>query len=347
MDGEELKAATKPGEGEFKVTFKPFPGSKPILTIQDDNERDQTLFKMKSGEVTFDGIQFLLKPNRPKNAQIVAAVAVLGGKSCTFRNCTFTLAEEDDSRVAVVYLPDADKVMAMDPLNRLVPKVIFDHCLIRGRGRGVWVEVTRPLHLEATDTLTAIDGPLLLAEAGGKAAANSTSTAKFVRVTALAGGPIVEMRGGKTSDIMRTAGLIKIEVEADECLFVAVPGAGRPLLELDGVEPSDVKSVLTWQVKKANRYANFDSSAVAALIRPGGDGTAKEWNWDDWVGNVGEPASATGKRLGKVTFASPLTGLKDLRTLQPADMNIKMIDFPDLMGTKMTDAGVDPKALPE
>src|SRR5205823_5198366 len=115
LDTEEIKAATKPSEGEMRLTFKPEKGSQPVLVVKEDNERDQTLFKLKSGEVTFEGLHFRLKPNRPKDGQIVAAVGVIGGKGVTFRFCVFTLAEEDDSKVAVVHLPDSDKVMAMDP----------------------------------------------------------------------------------------------------------------------------------------------------------------------------------------------------------------------------------------
>ena len=346
VDGEELKSQTKPSDGDIRVTFKPAAGFKPVLVIQGDVGNDQTLFKLMTGEVTFVGVHFHLKPNRPKDGQSVSAVSVLGGKSCTFKNCVFTLAEEDDSKAAAVRLPDAEKVMKMDAATRQPPKVVFDHCVIRGKGRGVWVEVTRPVNLEMTDTLTAIDGPVLLAESGGKPGAGGMSNAKFLRVTALAGGPIVEMRGGKATDAMRASGLVKLEVEADECLFVAVPGAGRPLVELEGVEPTDWKSLLGWQVKKANRYANFDTSAeaVVALIRPV-DGTAKEWGWDDWVNNVGEPASATGKRLGKVTFASFPAGLKELSAVKPADLAVKTVDFPDLMGAKLTDAGAGPKLL--
>ena len=350
VDGEELKAATKPSEGEFRVTFEPYPNCEFVLESQGDEEIDQSLFKLKSGEVTFNGIHFLLKPSRAKN-EVTAAVAVLGGRSCTFKNCTFTLAEKDDAQVAAVYLPNLKPVMEMDPVARSVPKVAFDHCVVRGRGRGVWVEVTRPLNLELSDTLTALDGPVLLSEAGGKPVATSTSTAKFLRVTALVAGPIVEMRGGKSADTMRTAGLTKLDVEADECLFVAVPLAGRPLVELDGVEPTDWKSVLSWQVKKANRYANFDTSAVVALIRPHGEGIAKEWGWDDWVGNVGEPASVTGKRIGKVTFAALPIGLKELATVKPADVVVKDADFPDpldskLIGSKLVEVGADPEKLP-
>jgi hypothetical protein len=344
VDNEELKAPIKPGEGEFRVTFRPEKGSAPVLVIEGDNEKDQTLFRLKSGEVAFEGLHFRLRPNRPRDGQLVAAVGIIGGKGCTFRNCAFTLAEEDDSKACAVHLPDVDKFMAMDPATRPVPKVIFDHCLIRGRGRAVWVEVSRPLSLEMSNTLTALDGPVFLAEAGGRSTGAAASTAKFTRVTMLAGGPVVEMRGGKTADAMRAAGLVPLRVDADRCLFVAVPGAGRPLVDLDGVDPTEWKSVLTWHVTDANRYANFESGAVLAAIRPGGDGIPKEWTRDDWIAHVGEPVGAD-KRFGQLTFATPITGLKDLSAVKPADAAAKTIDFPDLPGAKELDVGVDPAEL--
>ncbi|MFM8274740.1 MAG: protein kinase domain-containing protein [Gemmata sp.] len=344
VDGEELRVAGRVGEApDLRVTFRPAPGSNPVLAIEGDDDIDQTLFKMKGGEVTFEGLQFRLKP---KGEQTVAAVAVLGGKSCTFKSCVFTLAEEDGSKAAAVHLPDLKPLMAMDPAAQATPKVAFEHCVIRGKGRGVWV-VTRPVDVKLTDTLTALDGPLLLSEAGGRSGAGGASAAKLTRVTALAGGPLVAMRGGKATEAMRASGLTKLDVEADECLFVAVPSAGARLLDLEGVEPSDWKSVLGWQVKKANRYANFDAGALVAQIRPADDGTAREWNWDDWTDNVGEPPAA-GKRLGKVTFAAPPAGLRELAAVRPADLAVKAAEFPDLMGAKVPDAGarIDPKELP-
>jgi len=341
VDTEEIKSATKPSEGDIRLTFMPDTGCKPVLVVNDDNDIDQTLFKLKTGEVTFVNIHFRLKPNRPRNGQTVAAVGIIGGKGCTFTNCVFTLAEENDSHVVAVHLPDVNKYMAMDPAMRPVPKVVFDHCLIRGRGRGVWVEVSRPLNLEMTKTLSALDGPILFAEAGGKATIGATSKATFTRVTALAGGPIIEMRGGKTSDAMRPGGLVKLEVNADECLFVAVPGAGRPLMDLEGVDPTDIKAVLNWRVMKGNRYANFDTAATMAIIRPGGDGLAKEWTRSTWIDNVGEPPPDADKRFGELKFAAPVAGLKELATLKPADVSVQMADFPDLPSDKKLDVGVD------
>jgi serine/threonine protein kinase len=340
----ELKPATRPSEGEFRVTFRPDPGSRPVLTVDNDPDRDQTLFKLKGGEVTFDGVHFLLKPNRPKDGQLVAAVAVIGGKACTFRNCVFTLLEEDDSQVAAVHLPDIDKVMAMDQTARPVPKLRFANCVIRGKGRGVWVPVSRPFDLEVTNSLTAIDGPLLLTRAGGKAVPGGHGTAKFTRLTALVAGPLVEMHAAETGDLMKNAGVVPVRVEADECLFAAVPSAGRPLIDLDGVDPDDVKNrvVLNWQTARGNRYANFDERATFALIRPpGGESTPKEWDSARWIDYAGEPPAA-GKPLGAVKFEKEPEGLRDLAAVRPADLAVTTTDFP----AGKPDAGADLKALP-
>ena len=115
----EIKART--GEPEFKLTFKPFRGSRPILTPRADwTKLDQSLFRLLSGEVEFDELeQFLLKPSRPRNRQEVAALTVIGGKGCTFKNCVFTLQEEDESKAAAVLIADPDKFMVMDTKEAL------------------------------------------------------------------------------------------------------------------------------------------------------------------------------------------------------------------------------------
>jgi hypothetical protein len=344
VEGEEIKTALRPGDDKMQLTFKPWPGSRPVLVARGDNELKQPLFTLKTGEVTFEGFEFRLKPNRPRDGQTIAAVDMIGGKGVTFRDCTFTLAEEDDSRTAVVHLPDIDKVMAMDPANRPVPQVRFDHCLIRGKGRAVWVDVSRPFALDVTGSLVALDGPVICTEAGGKPAGAPGSSARLTRTTVLVGGPVVEMHGSKATD-PKGAGLVKLGVEADECLFVAVPGAGRPLVEVEGVDPADVMSVFAWRVSKGNRYANFEPAAVMALIRPGGDGAAKEWTRDDWIGNVGEPVGAD-KRFHAVTFATPVTALKDLAAVRPADVAVKSSDATDLIDAKALGVGADPAALP-
>lgn len=205
----------------------------------------------------------------------------------------------------------------------------------------MWAEVGSPVALAVSDSLVALDGPVLYSEGGGKPGTGAASDAKFTRVTAVLGGPLVELRGSADG----TKGSpVRCAVEADECLLIAATGAGRPLVELDGADPTDVKAVLAWQVKKPNRYANFEPSAVLAVIRPGGDAPAKEWGRDEWLAHAGEPAGAE-KRFGQLLPAAPIEP-KDLAALTPAGAAPKSSDFPDAIDPKALDAGTDLKALP-
>ncbi len=331
------------GTGELRISFRPAPGFAPILASPGNDKLDQTLFRLVNGEVAFEGIQFLLKPTRPKKAQIVAAVTIIGGKGCSFKECVITLAEEDDSPAMAVQIADPDKVMAMDPAHRPEPTVKFERCVLRGKGRGVWSPVSRAVKLDVEQSLSAIDGPLFLAEPGGKVNLGAKSSLRLNRVTAFVGAPLVELRGSKTGE-MRASGVVPLEVHVDECLFAAVPNAGRPLVELDGIDATEAKTVLEWKVQTANRYANFDEKAVVMLVRSGADGTTlKEFTWDQWITFAGEK---DGKPVGKVMFEKPPTSLQDLAAIKPSDAIVKSVDFPDLTGAKPTDAGAKIEALP-
>lgn len=330
------------GGGEFRLTFRADRGFAPVLAAPGNDKLDQTLFRLVNGEVAFEGVQFVLKPARPRNAQVVAAVTVVGGRGCAFKDCLFTLAEEDDSKAAAVHLTDPDKVMAMEPGTRPEPLLKFERCVLRGRGRGVWSPVSRAVKVEVEQSLTALDGPLFLAEPGGKANLGARSSLRLSRVTAFVGGPLVEMRGARAGE-MRASGLVPLEVHADECLFAAVPNAGRPLVELDGIDATEAKTVLEWKVQTANRYANFDDKATVMLLRPDGDGTPKELTWDQWITFAGEK---DGKPVGKVVFDKPPGGLHDLAAVRPADAVVKAIDFPDVAVARVADAGAKVEVLP-
>jgi hypothetical protein len=195
------------------------------------------------------------------------------------------------------------------------------------------------------NTLTALEDALFYAQAGGKNLGGGTSSLKLTRVTALTGGPILELHGTKSSDSMRPGGLLKVEVEAAECLFVAVPNAGRPLVELDGVDPAEVKSVFNWRATKANRYANFETSAVLAAIRPNGEGFPKEWTRTAWIDNVAEPPPDAEKRFGEIRFRSPLPPLKEIVKVHPDHLTIQMAEFQDRPENLPIEVGVDLKGF--
>jgi hypothetical protein len=164
-------------------------------------------------------------------------------------------------------------------------------------------------------------------------------------VTLLVGGPFVELRGAERVGEMRTSGLIPMDVEVNSCLFAAVPGAGQPLVEFNGIDATETESLLPWRVQTGNQYANFDPSAAAMVVRSGIEGsTPKESNWNQWLTFAREPA---GNRVGTARFERAPMGLRDLAQIKPADAVVTEVGFLDLPESKPGEAGADPKLLPE
>ncbi|MDW8243813.1 MAG: serine/threonine-protein kinase [Thermogemmata sp.] len=324
------------GGSEFKLTFKPYPKSRPVLTIDPANRSlDQFLFQLRGGEVEFVELQFLLRPSLPQNGlQTAAALSLLHGRGCSFDRCVFTLLEEGEARATVVHAGDPEKIMAMDGMPRPTPTVRFVNCLIRGKGRGVWLTGGRALQCEWSNTLLAIQGPVYFAE-GTSRPVSGEATLRWNRCTALLAGPLIELQGYPAGE-MRTTGLPRLTVETEGCLFVAAPNAARPLVELHHLE-GEVKNLLTWQTRQGNRYANFDPSAVTLLYRPAAEtAMPREWDWEQWLAFAAEPPLPQ-RPLGTVTWNASPQKLQEPARLTPADLRVRSVQFPDLDSTDPTE----------
>jgi len=324
---------------DFHLTFAPFEGCAPVLAPAEDNKLSFSLFKLWEGRLTLKGLEFQLKPGAENDA--VYAVTVVAGRSVEFKDCVFTLDEPDGKTAAVVAVADPSREMMMAAANRPTPKIEFDGCLIRGRGRLLSVPTSRPFDLDLDQCVTAVAGPLVWAKAGGRAAdAGPVSRVRLSRVTAFLGGPVVELHGGRLGE-MRASGLVPTEVTAEASLFVGVPGAGRAIAEVDGtdLDRDDPNRVLKWEPGRggANRYANFDAGAATVVVRPGGDAAAREWDWDRWLAFARE----LGRPVGTATFADAPGGLGELSGMTPADAVVQSVTFPDLADPRPTDAGAD------
>lgn len=340
MEPVTLPARGGPAAADFHITFKPDRGYTPVLTPDASREVDVALFKVREGRATFDGLQFLIRPPPPGGYDSVAAVAVAGGRGCTFKSCVFTLDEEDGRAAAAVTLPEPGREMKMDAGGtRPTPRVTFDGCLIRGKGRGVWVPSSRPFQLDLEGCVTALNGPVVGVKAAARDPGGATpATVRLARVTAVLGGPVVELNGGRVGE-MRASGLVPTHVTADGCLFAAVPAAGRPLVEVAGAELDRADGgVLRWdRGADPNRFANFDPAAPPVVVRPG-DAPAREWSWNDWFAFAGEVV----KPAGTARFDRPPAGLKELMTLTAADVRVRAVEFRDVPDAKPADAGADP-----
>jgi hypothetical protein len=320
---------------DFHLTFRSEAGSRPVLVPLPSNKIDVSLFRLTEGQVTFEDLHFRLTPGRDQST--LAAVTLVAGRNCTFANCTFTLDEGEDQVTAAVAVADPGTVMKMDgPMARAAPEVRFTRCLVRGKGRGVSVPVSRAFDLKMDQCVTGLNGPVVYAKAGGRDPGAATPAAvRLTRVTALLGGPLVELHGGRVGE-MRASGLVPTTVTASGCLFAAVPGAGRPIVEVVGadLDPTDPNRVLRWERGDPNRFANFEPTSPVAVVRPDAE-TMQGWDWDQWIGFARE----VGRPVGRVTFEDEPDGLRTLAALRPADVEVRRVDFPDLTDAKPDDAG--------
>jgi hypothetical protein len=326
----------------FHLTFKPATkDDHPILTPAAVNQREFSLFVLREGRVTFEGLHFAVKPGEAgAQDEGVSAVNVLAGRECIFRNCTFTLDEEGTKYASIVTMSDAGKEMKMEgPAMSTPPRIEFEACLIRGKGRALSVPQSRPFALDMQQSITALDGPVVFAKTAGRdVGPGAAASIHLSRVTALLGGPFIELQGGAFG-AMRASGLVQTSVTADRCLFAAVSGAGQPMVEVEGtdLDRMDPNRVLTWKSTDTNRFVNFEPTSPIVVVKPDG-GTAQSWTWTEWL----PFARVAGRPVGKVTFAEEPKGLKDLAAVKPRDVEVKGVEFPDLTDAKPGDAGADP-----
>jgi len=335
--------------GELNLTFKPYADPmhhcRPVLTNGPTNRLDVALLTLEDGEVHFEDLQFRITAGHQSVALARQVVSMQGAKSCSFRSCVLTL-EEDGGKAAVVVIADPEARMSANGPTA-VPRVRFDDCLIRGQGRGLWLPSSRAFELEASNTVTALEGPVLAIDHAAKVASEATSRVRFKHLTALLAGPILELRAGKPTD--GATGLVPTHVEADECLFASLPSAANPLIEAEGLDFEAFRDALTWARPaaslRANWYANFEASTHVVEFNLAAEGMpSKKWMWSDWLSFGDRPV---GTPVGKVTFASAPATARELRAVTPADLKVTAIDFPEMNGLKAGDTGANVELLPK
>jgi serine/threonine protein kinase len=242
------------------LTIKPHAGFHPVLTlIEKTIQREAALFRLHDGQVVFEHLEFLFKPN--KDFEFQTLVEMMGNGSCTFKQCLLTLLENDkvptEKRASVVRLTDPGKAMKMTPEpTRAAPEIRFQNCLVRGQGDLVAVLPSRPLDLDVTNAVVALDGCLLAVNGTVKDPPDSATSNQVVRltnVTTYLTESLLWLRaksGGK--------GLIGTSVKrAVDCLFVGA--GGKPFIQLDGLDSQgQMKRLIEWEEGKHNAYMKYE-----------------------------------------------------------------------------------------
>lgn len=307
-----------------KLRLKPDEKCQFTLVPEAGDRRESILFRLEAGELVFDGLQFALQPGAKADA--AAVVAVSGGKRCEFRTCVFTLNEGPNERTAVVSLSDAADQMPdkTEKPERFIgrPMVALENCLVRGRGRVVRAGGTVPADVSLTNVAVATDGAPAF-DLGPPTRSGGPLSVQLTHVTAALGGPLVDVRGGRRPFEDKPP-VVKVDVTADNCLFVAFDASTEPLLRANAFDQMAIDRLVTWSAS-GNAYAGWAAFAELTLDDP----DPKRWDRADWRRWSGDTTAAGG------LFKTPTA--KTAPAVRPADLE----------PATDTSAGVKTKALPQ
>jgi hypothetical protein len=291
-----------------RVTIRPYPEHHPILTMDKTPDTDAALFTVHDGEVTLEGLEFLLQPGDDR-FQAQAIVKLVQDGACTFKDCVITLKEPRRASLAVVTLTDPSGAMKMDkdkpeirPDRASDPsaRVKFENCFVRGEGDLVWVRSSRPFDLDCSKSLVAVSGSLLNVEAGRDdapaVATSATANVKLSRLTAYLGGYLVRLKAGRE---LKSLVPVHCKPIAD-CLFVAADKKST-LIHLDGPSANEEKmrNLVQWEGGKNNNYSNFDRMLDQQPPENSMEMSDAPYGQDKWKAFTGESDG----RFGSVRFA--------------------------------------------
>jgi hypothetical protein len=307
--------------GTKAITVKPDADSAPVLVPAAGGDRRETLlFRLEAGELRLEGLQFIVKPG--KSAEGAAVVSMSGGRKCELKQCVVTMDELGDQHTAVASLADVGKVVMKEFTDP--PAVTLDQCLVRGRGRVVRAEAAVP----ATVTLTDVGVVTELAPAFdlGPPARSAAVSVQLSRVTAALSAPLLDVRANRKPDDKATA---KVELHADNCLFLPLDKTAEPLLRATGLDPTSADRPLVWSTTGGNAFGGwvwFAEQLADDATEP------KRWDaaeWRKWSGEPDSPVVALRKSPTTKSGARP----SDLDTADPntAGANLKALAtlFPD------------------
>ncbi len=236
------------------LTVQAAEGFHPRLVLGRTQQKEPALFRLQSGRLRLEGLEFLLKPDQ-NEFDSQAIVAIAGGGQCEFKDCLITLNQDNrKATLALAVLTATAGVMRSDTQR---PGVALDQCFVRGEGDLIWDRNGRPVIVRVDNTLIALAGSLLNLEAKEEAADKKAVELNLTRATLYLGGYLVRLQMQAGRDLK---GLVPVECKPDHCLFLPST-IERALIHLDG--PVDREELLPgkllWEKKNPNAYGSFQS----------------------------------------------------------------------------------------
>jgi hypothetical protein len=239
---------------DTNVTLKPFPGYRPVLSLNATADSDAAMFRLHDGHLHFENLQFAVSNSGGRRGQ--ALVSIVGAGHAEFRDCVATLDESPESQSALVALPEVEMAA---PQGGRVPLIRFENCFVRGRGDLLTARGGRRFELTMEATLVALDGSLATIAASVKDPVPTTpSQIRLRRVTAAVADHLVASRFGRDDAKHVNAVPPSAQISCEGCLLA--PTAGRALIHVDGAESDEqVRQLIVWSNSapaKPTYYAN-------------------------------------------------------------------------------------------
>jgi serine/threonine protein kinase len=313
------------------VTIRPCESHHPQLQLAPgkDHDPEPAMFRVFDGKLALEGLDFVLQAGDESRRQSV--IDLIGQGQCSFKNCIITLNRTSNTRLAAVWLADPSKAMMMAPPGPVgtTPQLTLENCFVRGDGDLVACQVSRPLWLEARNTLAALRGSFLSVDTapGGTAAPSGLMTVTLSKVTTYLTGNLIRLRAGKDKD---PAKLTPVHCSPADCLFVAAAKEPQPLILCDDSESNpdlelkDPGRILQWDATHTKVYVNYGTMLDLMPSNPDEsmqlsiDMNKWEMNWDNNTGKSPKMFHFVGPTLPPSTDG-PLSGAVPLSFKPPPD----------------------------
>jgi hypothetical protein len=283
-------------EAHRNLTIRAHADYHPVLVLGETREPHAFLFRVHDGELTFEDLEFRLKPSNEKfKSQTVAELVGNGG--CTFRHCVVTLdSDGKPAALAVATIADPGALMKMGPDDApAVARLRFEKgSLVRGTGDLVAARAGRPFDLAIDNSLVTLDGSCLKLDGQRDGDATPDPQAKVVvtlqHVTTYLTNNLVSLRAVKDYK-----GTVPIRVDSSDCLFMSAGGTSLVHLVGPDLGVEKMKELFAWKGTH-NAYWNFSQFLVRQP--PGDDGPSMAFGEKEWKGFTAEESSITVKMIG-------------------------------------------------
>lgn len=267
------------------VTIRADSGYHPILVAGESFESSVPIFKLYDGKIRLEGLEIRLQGQRQISG--LTLVSFVGDGRCEIINCLLTLdrGTHDTLLNLAIVEPDARSRTMGKVTGQEGPQLLIEDSFIRGEGDLASIRANRPLELEMTRSLAALNGSLIAVTQGMDSSPTGTSPVrlKFTQDSFYLNANLINWKVEKDSRF-----LTSIRCNANGCAFLPATNANALIrLEVPESDLAQVTENLTWSSRE-NVFGNFSS----LFDQPGLPGmNLQPLSAERWEGVTGDKTS--------------------------------------------------------